>query len=350
MLELEIIWLVAAACLLLALILWTGLMITHLRVMRSQRRIQQYQDLWLERLLPIMEQEEQADEKLPRPASAEEMEAVLGLLRDLAERFRGQYRENLSAVLDQIGASAYGCRLMRSSSSTQRHRGAALLAWCGPDPEGDAALINALDDREPRVRLEAATGVVRKQLLDDPRPVIESLCRDRAAHSLMARDTFFKWGSMNTQVDWAGCLQLHQSAEALVLLLEAAGAAARPEWTESIAEYAKHDHPKVAIASLQALAQLGDPLGAQSARLACSNPDARVRRQAAATLAICGDLEADGDCLLRLLDDPNFETRQAALKSLKELGGMELVRARKPSDDWQRELYQEAGLLVPDAP
>ncbi|HEY8961968.1 MAG TPA: HEAT repeat domain-containing protein, partial [Luteolibacter sp.] len=285
---------------------------------------------------------------LPRPKRREEMEAVIGLLRELGERFRGSYSHSITLVLDQIGAARFGCRLLESRWPSQRIRGAALLAWCGSGDEPVRGLEHAIDDRDPRVRLEAAMGLARKQFIRDPERILRALCRDRAAHSLIARDVFRVWGETEPG-DWSELLTREWQEYGWVLLLEAAGAAGRAEWVPLIAAKLHHPSRLVVRTALAALEVIGDPNGAGAAKEACRHSDPTVRRQAAKTLSACGRLDECEATLLTLLEDPSFEVRRRALHSLLALGGKTLLAGKPPADDWQRELFAEAGLIAPAA-
>jgi hypothetical protein len=340
---LQTIWLIAAVLLGFALLLWFALLTTHSMEARRAKKIARYHERWLDQLLPVIDDEE-ALKTLPRPKSRQEMEAVIGLLRELGERFRGSYSHSITLVLDQIGAARFGCHLLESRWPSQRIRGAALLAWCGTHHESTRGLEHSLDDRDPRVRLEAAMGLARKQLIRDPERILRALCRDRAAHSLIARDVFRVWGKTET-VDWSELLKREWPEYGWVLLLEAAGAAGRAEWVPLIAAKLCHPSRLVVRTALIALEAIGDPLGTGATRQACRHPDHAVRRQAAKTLAACGRLDECDATLMELLEDPSFEVRRRALRSLLELGGRALLATKTPADDWQRELFLEAGLL-----
>lgn len=343
---LQTIWLLAAILLGLALLLWFALLATHSKEARRAKKTARYHERWLDRLLPVIDDEE-ALKTLPRPKRREEMEAVIGLLRELGERFRGSYSDSITLVLDRIGAAHFGCRLLESRWPSQRIRGAALLAWCGTNEASTHGLEDALNDRDPRVRLEAAMGLARKRLIRDPQHVLRALCRDRAARSLIARDVFRVWGETETS-DWSELLSRQWPEYGWVLLLEAAGAAGRAEWVPLIVAQLRHPSALVARTALTALEAIGDPHGTEAARKACRHPDYVVRRQAAKTLAACGRLDECGATLMELLKDPSFEVRRRALRSLLELGGKHLLTGKAPADDWQRELFEEAGLIAPE--
>lgn len=277
------------------------------------------------------------------------MEAVLTHIRELAENFRGQYRERLSLALEQVGARAYALGLLRSRLAYQRANAVAILKWCTLTHKIVRELRWALEDPDAKVRLEAASTLVSKGRLSDPEHVLECLCRDEAAESLVARDIFREWGGQ-ANADWIRLLRKDWPDEARILLLEAAGAAGNPEWTPWIAREVSHPCPDVACAALRALEEFADPDAAGSAVAACTHSCPRVRRQAARTLRVCGRLENAEDPLLHMLEDDCFEVRRVALRSLIELGGRARLAAREPADYWQQQLYQEAGLAAGNAP
>ncbi len=347
MVLLHVIWMVAAALLSLALLLWIALLVAHALGARRDARLRKFSDDWLDRLLLVLDGGDDPS-TLPQPASRDEMEAVVGLLRELAERFRGSFRVRMVVVLQQIGAADFGKKLLRSWSADNRVRGAALLGWCGEDRQADEALDRALEDRDPRVTLEAAASLVKRRAVDDIERVLRSLCRTRAAHSLVARDLFRQWATEETS-DWSQLLRREWPEPAWILLLEAAGAAARAEWTPWVAARASHPSPTVARTALRALETIGDPDGSAAAAAACGSDFPVVRRQAAAALGSCGSLADAGPILGELLGDADFEVRRAALEALLRLGGKPALVDPDGADAWQRELFREAGLPVPTA-
>ena len=346
MLVLHVIWIVAAVLVGCALVLWIALLGAHSLAKRADRMDARWREAWMIRLLDVLDGTAPVG-TLPVPASKGEMESVIGLLREFGERFRGSYSNRMGSVLGQIRADAFGLRLLRKRDRTQRLRGCALLAWCGDSAQVDDCLRRALDDRDPRVVLEAAAALVRRQAVDDINPLVRSLCRSGAARSLLARDVMRQWGKGATG-DWSALLTQQWPEDGWILLLEAAGSAARGDWTPWIARLVRHPSPSVVNAALAALSASGDPDGSLAAELACHHDKETVREQAARTLADCGDPNEILPVLETMLLDPSFDVRRAAMDGILRLGGGKRLRGRVPADHWQYELFNEAGLLAAD--
>lgn len=338
-----ILW-AAVGLLAVAILLWIALILSHASEERREKRAAAMEDIWLDRLLPVLGGESEPD-TLPAVGSREELDVVLALLRELLDRFSGSYRARLGDVLSRVGAEAYGLRLLQHRAAHERLRGSALLAWCDANEAVDHALRDVLGDRDPKVRLEAADALVRRGVKMDPGPLLVALGKDGIGRSLRARDLFRRWGSV-TAVDWKLWLGRDVNEDARVLLLEAASASGTCD-AEFFSEQTRHPSPRVTIASLHALETAADPAGADAARAAFSHLRPEVRRQAARTLGACGGTAEDRDALFRLLEDVSFEVRKAAFSALLHMGGESALVNHRPVDRWQLELFREAGLTAP---
>ncbi len=340
---LQIVWMTSITLLVISIGGWFFLIGMNVINGRRLKRRQIYQDEWLDRLMDWMEPDgEVAD--LPKAKNAEEMEAVLMHIRDLAENFRGKYRERLAKALELVGALDYALDLLDSRSASHRANGVAILSWCSLTQKAYRQLWFALDDPSPMVRLEAANALGSKNRLTDPEHVLECLCRDEAGQSLVARDLFRRWG-VSSDVDWARLLKKEWSDDATILLLEAAGGAAKPELTNMIAEKISADCSEVVITALKALEEFADPQAVVEVYKASENPSPQVRRQVVKTIMACGDLDGSSEVLLRLSMDENFEVRRAAINSLIEMGGSSILPRVVAGDYWQEQFYLEAGLV-----
>lgn len=344
MIILKVIWLSAVVLIALAICLWFLLLIVHLFASRKDKRMAVYAETWLDRLLDVMDGTE-PPEVLPVPKSLEETEAVIGLLRTLTERFSGSYQQRMLLVLRQIRAVDYGMDLLRSRKADNKVRGCALLGWCGPNTIVDYALRDALNHRNARVVLEAASALVSRGVIHDIRHMILALCRSRAAKSLLARDLFRRWGEVEKS-DWSDLFEMDWNDDGWVLLLEAAGASGRSEWVDMIIRQAAHPSPAVVRAALSALAIMGDPQGSEVAGRTSEHANPQVRWQAVKTIEACGTLEGSFDCLVKLLNDVSFDVRRAAFEAILKLGGRPRLMEMETVDYWQRELFREEGLGV----
>lgn len=248
-------------------------------------------------------------------------------------------------VLEQIRAVQYGMRLLRSNNANNKVRGCGLLGWCGPHKDVDIALTHVLEHHDSRVVLEAASALVRRNAIHDIAPLVNALCRSRAAKSLLAHDLFRRWGEKE-QSDWSDLLKSDWTDDGWILLLQAAGSSGRSEWSDLIAKHANHESPLVVRAVLSAMENLGDPLGSVIAVEACNHPNAQVRRQAVKTIEMCGVLKESYEPLAKLLTDESFEVRRAAFDGIIKLGGRSKLSEMTPVDHWQRELFREEGLCL----
>ena len=340
MLLLDLIWKVAAVLILVALAMWLLLILVSFLASRRDIRMASCSEEWLDRLLDVLEGVDPVG-RLPVPQSWEETDAVIRLLRMMAERFSGSYNDRMVQILDHIKAKDYGMRMLKSTWNNNKVRGCALLGWCGPDPNVDDRIREMLSIRDSRVVLEAASALVRRGAVDDIGGLIHALCRSRACKSLLAHDLLKRWAAAEPS-DWSRLLSQSWSSDGLRLLLDAAGAAGKPEWVPLIEGHLDHEDPLVVKAALSALCQLGDPLGAPGALVSCSHPHPSVRVQALKTLQACADLDEAQGVLFERLGDDSFEVRQWALRVMIGLGGREKLQSIEPVDRWQIELFREA--------
>ncbi len=341
---LKVIWLSATVLIAIAVFLWFLLLMVHFFASQRDKRMAAHADAWLDRLLDVMDGTV-APESLPVPRSLEETEAVIGLLRTLAERFSGSYHERMFLVLRQIRAVDYAMNLLRSRNTDNKVRGCALLAWCGRNTVVDYALHDALDHQDARVVLEAASALVRRGVIHDIRHMVHALCRSRAAKSLLAQDLFRRWGEMEKS-DWSDLFESQWNDDGWVLLLEAVGASGRIEWVDVIIRQTNHSSPAVVRAALSAMANMGDPQGAAIAARACEHLNPQVRWQAVKTIEACGTLEESYESLVKLLNDVSFDVRRAALDAILKFGGKSRLMEIETKDYWLSELFREEGLRV----
>lgn len=304
----------------LALLLW-GLLLLH-RVLdnRRQRRLQQLQEVWLERLLPVLEGAEPAA-SLPRVRDALTMDAVLTLLRELLERFRGQYSEALRGVLHHIGAEAYGLRLLGRWRSVARLRGCALLAWTGSTPATAAALRARLGDRRPQVRLEAAWALAQHGAPGSSlREILPALEQSGMLKSERARDIVRRLAPGRGD-ELAALLEAGATDRARVLLLEGLALCGDAALAERAAVQLKATGARVREAAVRTLERLADPLYIGAVTALATDADAGVRKAVAEyTVAMCADTEAR-NILYWLIHDANFDVQRTAIHGLARHGG-----------------------------
>ncbi len=304
----------------LALMLWSLLLLHRALDNRRQRRLERLHDAWLDRLLPVLEGTEPVV-SLPQVRDALTMEAVLTLLRELLERFRGQYREELRCVLRHIGAEAYGLRLLGRWRTVARLRGCALLAWVGTEPATAAALRARLGDRRPQVRLEAAWALAQHGAPGiSLREILPALEQADMLKSERARDVVRRLASGRSD-ELAGLLTEAATDRARVLLLEGLAVCGDPALAAQAAEQLKAAGARVREAAVRTLERLADPLYIAAVIALATDADAGVRKAVAEyTTAMCADTEAR-NILYWLIHDADFDVQRTAIHGLACHGG-----------------------------
>ncbi|RBP39782.1 HEAT repeat protein [Roseimicrobium gellanilyticum] len=298
-----------------AVLLWLGLLLYRVMDNRQRRKREQTADRWLSLLLPALEGGQSLN-ALPRLRGRLETEAVLGLLRDLAERFRGQYRDNLHAVLKHIGAEEYGFRLLKKSSENFRMRGCALLAWMAPSARVDEKLAVLLRDPRPGVRLEAAHALAARSTPGiSLQTIMTSLRGTEAMRSDRTRDIIRLMApGQSPALGWL--LQSAVDAREKALLLDGLAVAGDFMYATQAATYLSDASAKVRAAAVDALERLADPLHIDAVGVLARDPDPRVRLSVAHyARTMHGDNTAT-TVLEFLAMDRHFEVRRTAVHAL----------------------------------
>lgn len=304
-----------------ALLMWVCLLCYRVVDNARRRKVDRITDEWLSLLLPVLEGAARL-ETLPRLKGKLEMEAVLGLLRDLAERFRGQYRDGLQAVLQHIGAEEYGTRLLHRVSGTARMRGCALMSWLAPSTGIDAQLGKLLEDPLPGVRLEAAHALAARRTPAITLQLIMLALRGTGAlESERARDIVRLMAPGRSQALW-WLLDSATDAREKVLLLEGIAVTGDIAHAEFVATFLKDAAPQVRAEAVRTLELLGDPVHIEAVIHLARDADARVRLAVARFVAsMNGDVAAMA--VLEMFSmDRDFEVRRVAVHALAAWGGV----------------------------
>lgn len=304
----------------LAVLLWMALLLYRIVDNRRRDRRERLSDEWLTRLLPVLEGEVEA-RTLPKPRGREEMETVLGLLRELADRFRGQYREDMVLILDHIGAEAYGLRLLGRHRPEHKLRGCALLAWSGPSTRADDRLLKMLGDSHHHVRLEAAHALARR----NPdgltvETVITPLRGTPALNSDRARD-IVRLLAPGKGHELGNLLAVSRNPRERVLLLDGIARAGDLTQADVVAWQLTDRDSKVRAGAVNTLEKLSDPHHIQNVAGLVSDPSNKVRMAVAKYAAtMMGELTALA-MLEQLASDPDFDVQRTAVHGLADWGG-----------------------------
>ncbi|QIF05639.1 HEAT repeat domain-containing protein [Roseimicrobium sp. ORNL1] len=326
-----------------AVLLWCSLLLYRMRENRRSKRRDQIADRWLTLLLPALEGGESLA-SLPRLRGRLETEAVLGLLRDLAERFRGQYRDNLHEVLKHIGAETYGFRLLKRTSETSRMRGCALLAWMAPSAQVDEKLAVLLRDPRPSVRLEAAHALTARSTPGiSLQTIMTSLRGTEAMRSERTRDIIRLMApGQSPTLSWL--LQSATDAREKTLLLDGLAVAGDFMYATQVATYLADPSAKVRATAVDALERLADPQHIEAVAVLARDPDANVRLAVARyARSMRGDNTAT-TVLEYLAMDRHFEVRRTAVHALATWGGRswDHLVSMAPQDPLLESIIREA--------
>mgnify|MGYP001247286718 FL=1 len=250
---------------------------------------------------------------LTRGTRSDVDELVLRLLG----KVRGEPATELVELLRRHGALERSARELRSRSSLRRARALHLIGRCRDWTHADAA-IEALEDRSPRVRAQAARTVGQ---IGDPRaarPLLEAL-RLEGVHAGDAAEALAGLGHGATDaLLWA----LHEgSPRARTVAAHLAGTggvrAAAPLLVDLVE---RNPAPTVAATAVTALGLVGrsSDIGAIAGATVRYHPP-QLRRAAAEALGELGD-PLGVAVLVRLLADRESQVSEAAARSLLALG------------------------------
>lgn len=317
---LTVLTLIAVALMLAAFLLWLLLLAYRLADNRARAWRSRIHDQWLGRILPVLEGDAPVD-TLVKIRHRAELEAVLGLLNELIERFRGQYREVIGQILIQVGGQDFGLQLLQDRHVTARLRGCALLGWTGKSPKVDLALIRALGDVHRQVRVEAACALaLRKPEKKVLRDILDRLREVSALASDRVRDAVRRLSPGHAE-ELAAMLKTADSPRLRVLILDGLASAGELAWTDLIATELGSPSAAVREAAIKALRRLADPTHIPAVARLVDDPVYRVRLEAARFAAEVGPDSTTQAMLIRLAQDSHYEVQRKAVFSLAHTGG-----------------------------
>lgn len=327
----------------IAFALWIFLLVFRLLDNRQEKRREAFADEWLMQILPVLEGDA-AISDLPKAQGNLEMEAVLGLLRNLLERFRGQYHDQLRKILAHIGGESHGLALLQKHQLTERLRGCSLLAWTTPGETIDISLRTALQDPHKQVRIEAAYALAMRQThIVTLREILEALEDASALSSERVRD-IIRHLAPGHAGELARMLTYTQNVRLLVLLLD--GLAAAGDLTQSplVSQQLCHADASVREAAVLTLELLADPEYLKDVATLAHDPNVKVRRAVAKYAVSMGRAEQALHILHQLRHDPDYEVKRAAIHGLCNIDCPSLLNeiARSPTDDLTLALIREA--------
>ncbi len=250
--------------------------------------------------------------------------ALTEILAELAPALTGESRE---AIADHFETSGAVARVSRRLADPRAHRRAEHAALLGDmcSPLAEVPLLQALNDRDPDVRLAAARSLGRLRPRSAAGPLLYALVQGLVPRAVAA-NALISIGAAALP----GIRNLLSDAEpaARASAVELLGRLGNPRDSVSLRERLGDDAPLVRRRACEALARLGADDACDALEELLADTVADVRISAAEALAAVGD-ERSAPTLLRLVDHDDIEVAEVAARALTavapglvvELGG-----------------------------
>jgi HEAT repeat protein len=265
--------------------------------------------------------------------------ALTQILAELAPALTGESRDAIAGHFEASGAVT---RISRRLADPRAHRRAEHAALLGDmcSSLAEVPLMQALNDRDPDVRLAAARSLGRLRPRTAAGPLLFALVqglvpRAVAANALLSIGAAALPGIRNLLTDD----QPAARANAVELL----GRLGNPRDSQSLRDRLGDDAPLVRRRACEALARLGADDAGDALEELLADDVADVRISAAAALGAVGD-ERSAPTLLRLVQHDCVEVAEVAARALSAVAPA-LVVYLGAADDAHPQLRHAASLL-----
>jgi HEAT repeat protein len=273
-------------------------------------------------------------------------DVLTDLTVEILELVRGEEKVKFAERVAEAGtAGRLRVRLRRGGVRTRILAAAALANF--RDEASRAALADALDDRNPEVRLTAALSLAASGRAPPPREVIRRLGIGERETSLLTVMLLVEMAQ--TDLDNVRALLL-DTAAAPTVRAAAAEALARCDDFASVPGIAA-----LAVAAdpwaselpryLAALAEFEHPAASPAVLHGLQSPSPQVRAAAARAAGRIG-VEQAVDGLDRLLDDPDWWVRFESARALLRLGDEGAARLRRAARRKAEPAHETAALIL----
>lgn len=313
---LTFLWLLSLALSGIALVGMVILVLRRLILQKLQDRRGRTRKRLLQDVLSYLEGDLAAEELGRRAASADSV--LSELLSELAQLVRGSELTKLMALFEELGLME---RLLHDLKHGDRHKrllSARNLSYASTE-KCIKALQAALDDRDPDVRLAAASSLTELQAAPHLDVLIDKLQLGSGERSRALLQVFRSLTETRSE-ELLACLDQEQTTDFIrILILDALGKSGQYQSVPHIIQATSDSSIEVRAAALRALAELQHPAASRSILQALSDTAWEVRTQAATCAGRLGLKEAI-DPLAHLLDDRNWWTRYRAAEALHVMG------------------------------
>ncbi|TCS71499.1 HEAT repeat protein [Sulfuritortus calidifontis] len=309
-----------SAAMLLTILLVVQIMLTRLHLILSQRREQQFSEIWR----PIMAQALFTLPDRPPAVPFASVRQFLHLWIHIMELLRGEGTRNLTDLALACGIDQAARKLTRKSSVTDRVLGLLALAHMAQEQDWEL-MLEQLTDENPLLSQIAARGLTHIRPQEAIPLILPQLVRRRDWAPIRIANILEEAGpDLVTApfIEFAMRLPSEQIPHILPFLYTVYETELEPllyYWLET------EHNPQTLIGCLKAVQ---DPLAVPAVRSLTSYPDWVVRVQAAAALGRIG-MKEDKAVLTGMLSDREWWVRYRAAQALLGLPGMDIAALRR---------------------
>jgi len=262
-----------------------------------------------------------ADTASPLPAlggrlRVRDRRVVEGVIFDHVHRVRGIERERLGRALEELGFVDRYLHRLRGPRWWSRADAAEKLGLAGAK-RATEALVAAMDDEKPEVRIRAAKALGSVGGKRSVRPLIHALDEPNRWSTIRIADILSGMGRQVSDELIATFDELKLSGK--LAALDIVGRIRPLEAVPWLRERSKDAHPDVRARACHALGEIGEPGSAAVLREALVDKAWPVRAMAAKALGKIGDREAI-PLLCESLRDSEWWVRANAADALRSTG------------------------------
>lgn len=256
---------------------------------------------------------------------------------------RGDERRRIEDVLGTTDLPEFVRTQLRKGNEAERIHSAEILT-AFPGISSAEALLGALGDRSPEVRIAAAISLNTLGAL----PSLESVLGRIGSRSLRSRrliDLFESLPPDRSGELVANALKEDGSPFARAAAIEALSRLGDYSFLRKLEDLARDPSPEVAASALRALGRSGHPAAAGTVLAGLRSGDWEVRREAAEAAGRIG-IPAAVESLTFLLGDGEWAVRYAAGKSLKEIGTVGMDALQRTASEEASRSQRTASLIL----
>lgn len=278
------------------------------------------------------------------PLIAED-QAFLDALIDIRTSVTGPESDALTEVIGSYGVmDRYAERLQKRFFKTRRLRAAVALAEVA-DTSYAPALVAALDDRNPQIRIQAARGLGRMKWT----PAIDKIVSRYSVETPWVRarfnDTLVRFGSRATWPLIAFINVNHRfEVDGPVAAIRTIAIIGDQEAAKPLVEILENAfEPEIQLATIESLGILGAPIAVPHLEAMLDSEDWRIRAKSAIALGAIGDRSVVPKLALGLTDR-NWWVRRNSASALGWISGgiRHLYQAISSADEFARDAAAEA--------